>query len=193
MPTTTLTGTPYPAYTDTPDVPRDLLALVQALEPYTNLRFASTTARDTAIPTPVTGQMCMVAGRPYCYTGAAWEAVLSTGRAVDVTSTTSGAVIASGFTLSNFWGYKASGVVSIAVYLTTTAALTASAGNVSDTLCVTLPVGYRPLTPRSIVFGNGLITGEAYIATDGTINLRAASDTVSAGSNIRLSDTFVTG
>jgi hypothetical protein len=79
MPTTPRTSTPYPAYSDVPDVPADLQALILALEPYTNLRYASTSARDADITSPIAGMQCSVAGVPYVYTGSAWVAVLTGG------------------------------------------------------------------------------------------------------------------
>lgn len=79
MPTTPRTSTPYPAYSDVPDVPADLQALILALEPYVNLRYANTTARDADITSPIAGMQCSVAGVPYVYTGSAWVAVLTGG------------------------------------------------------------------------------------------------------------------
>lgn len=86
MPTTSRTSTPYPAYSDVPDVPADLQALILALEPYTNLRYATTTARDVDITAPVQGMMCEVAGQPYIYDGSAWKKILIEGQAIVGTS-----------------------------------------------------------------------------------------------------------
>lgn len=79
MPTTPRTSTPYPAYSDVPDVPADLQALILALEPYTNLRYASTGARDADLTSPIAGMQCSVAGVPYVYTGSTWVPILTGG------------------------------------------------------------------------------------------------------------------
>jgi len=52
---TPLTSTPIPAYTAIPDVPADLTAALNNLEKYVITRWATTTARDTAITSPVEG------------------------------------------------------------------------------------------------------------------------------------------
>lgn len=75
MPSTTRTGTPYPAYSDVPDVPADLQALILGLEPYTNLRYANTGARDADITSPINGMICAVAGLPYIYSGGSWKRI----------------------------------------------------------------------------------------------------------------------
>ncbi|WP_102508078.1 hypothetical protein [Sanguibacter massiliensis] len=50
MATTTIQPLPYPAPGDAPDIPRDLKALAEAVEDRTIMRFATTAARDAAIP-----------------------------------------------------------------------------------------------------------------------------------------------
>jgi len=77
MPTTPLTATPYPAYGIIPDVPADLLAALSHLEKYTNMRFASAAARDTALPVPVAGMQAYVTGTGLTYyDGDSWELVI---------------------------------------------------------------------------------------------------------------------
>lgn len=57
-----ITATPLPLYTAIPDVPADLTAAVNALEKFVIPRFATSTARDAAIPAPIDGMVCYVTG-----------------------------------------------------------------------------------------------------------------------------------
>lgn len=84
MPNTSNFSLPFPQASDTVDVPRDVSALAQAVDTeLVNRRnesvriFASTTARDTAIPSPAAGQVCYVNSNDaneglYTYSGSAW-------------------------------------------------------------------------------------------------------------------------
>jgi hypothetical protein len=57
-----MTATPLPLYTAIPDVPADLAAAINNLEKFSIPRYASAAARDAAIPSPVDGMVCYVAG-----------------------------------------------------------------------------------------------------------------------------------
>lgn len=94
MGTTPLTGAPFPdptgnAIADLLEVPD----LALHAEKYQLLRFATTTARDAAIPTPETGMHCIVghASGPavvYAYVGTAWQVMSYVGVQKGVTSAT---------------------------------------------------------------------------------------------------------
>jgi hypothetical protein len=59
MPTTTpLTGTSVPIGSDTPDWGPKLAESLTFLEKFVNLRFASASARNTAVPAPTEGMSC---------------------------------------------------------------------------------------------------------------------------------------
>lgn len=83
-------------------------------------------------------------------------------------------------------------LVHLYLLINSTNALTATTGNVSDTTMFTLDAAYRPSEPVNVVMGNGLVTCEGVINTNGTIQIRSASDTVGAGTNLRLAATFIT-
>jgi hypothetical protein len=75
---TPLTATPIPAYTAIPDVPADLQTALNNLEKFAIPRFATTTARDTAITAPVAGQTCFVTTAGIMvYDGTTWVLVPS--------------------------------------------------------------------------------------------------------------------
>lgn len=78
------------------------------------------------------------------------------------------------------------------LYIQTTNALTASSGNIADVTCFTLDAAYRPLEVVSSVIGNGSMVGEAILNPSGTVSLRAAADTIGAGTNIRMSFCYLT-
>ncbi len=53
-------GGPYPDPSDPPDGPAQMSAIVAWIAGRSNMRFASTAARDAAIPSPVSGMSCYV-------------------------------------------------------------------------------------------------------------------------------------
>jgi len=69
MPTTSINALRYPASSAAPNVPQDIQNLASDVDNKIVPRFSTTTARDSAIPSPVAGQMAMVAGKPYLYNG----------------------------------------------------------------------------------------------------------------------------
>lgn len=83
-------------------------------------------------------------------------------------------------------------LVYVHLIMNTTNALTATSGNVADTPMFTLDAAYRPSEDISVGIGTGLVSGEALIADTGVVSIRAASDNIAAGANIRLHATFIT-
>ena len=81
MPSTPRTSTPYPAGSDAPLGPAQMQALAENLEKYGIPRFASSAARDAAIPSPTEGDFCYRTDtdRLEMYTGAAWIGALPFG------------------------------------------------------------------------------------------------------------------
>jgi hypothetical protein len=71
MATTTADGLPVPVIDDSPDVPRDILALAQTIGPELLQKFTTNTQRDTAFAT-VPFSMCNVAGVYYRRVGTQW-------------------------------------------------------------------------------------------------------------------------
>lgn len=103
---------------------------------------------------------------------------------------------ASGFTASSVRAaLLANGkLVNLDMLLAVTTTITPTGVNISpDVLCFTLNAGYRPSAAYEVAFDNGSAGGNGLINTDGTINLRAAYGTISSGTNIRISATFIVG
>lgn len=115
------------------------------------------------------------------------------------TSTTSGLVAASGFSVNSFLGRKVSGITVLDMYLARTGTdITASGGNISpDVQICTVPAGWRP--PDQTIngtFDNGAVEGGFVIGTDGIVTLRTSNGTITgtAGggtTNLRLHIEFV--
>jgi hypothetical protein len=88
-------------------------------------------------------------------------------------------------------------LVNVDLYIARTGAdITATGGNITDTLMFTLAAAYRPSHAQSCSWGNGVVAGEAIINADGTINLRSSNGNITgtAGtglSSIRLSASYI--
>ncbi|MEU1074302.1 MULTISPECIES: hypothetical protein [unclassified Streptomyces] len=69
-----LQNVPYPKLSDAPNIETAMAALVAALVPLNNMRFADTNARNAAIPSPVAGmETYLVAeARKELFDGTAW-------------------------------------------------------------------------------------------------------------------------
>jgi hypothetical protein len=115
VPTTAINALPYPSLTapTPPDVPADLQALAEAIDGKLVAAFATATARDAAIPSPVDGATCYLADVDR-YTGrinGAWEWVAApTGT---ILTGTSGARPASPSSTVLYWNTT---TVSLQVY-----------------------------------------------------------------------------
>lgn len=107
---------------------------------------------------------------------------------------TSIGTVAAGFTITSQLARTALGGRDVYLFLVinSTNAITATTGNVADTTMFTLDTAYRPSEAINVVIGTGLVTGEAIINTNGTVQIRSASDSIAAGANIRLTARFLT-
>lgn len=71
------------------------------------------------------------------------------------------------------------------------ATITATSGNITDTLCFTLDAAYRPAETIEFAWG-GNTTGVGFIdSTTGQCVLQAASDSLASGSDFRFSCSFL--
>lgn len=75
MPSTPVTGAPYPSATDSPNGPLQMQNLALAFDDKVIARFATTAARDTAIPSPAEGMIVWCASPAGWYQrgGGAWR------------------------------------------------------------------------------------------------------------------------
>lgn len=176
--------------TDAPDLPTGIRNLAAGVIPRSVMRFASASARGATITTPVEGMPSWLqdVNQLQVYDGSSWvtpEPALA--------STTSGLSVASGFSLNSFYAYRQGRIIAVDVYLNRAGAtINESAGNIVDTVCCTLPSGWRP-THDTIngSWDSGVAGGGFVVGTDGICTLRSATGDVSNGSNLRLHVVFI--
>lgn len=152
------------------------------------MRFASASARGatlTGTSAPVDGMATWLQdiNELQVYDGSNWVTPQPS-----LSSTTSGLSVASGFSQLDFFGFRQGRSVTIDVYLTRTGSnIVATNGNIADTVCCTLPSGWRP-THDTIVscFDNGIVHGGWVVGTDGLCTLRTASEDIGNATNLRL-------
>lgn len=108
--------------------------------------------------------------------------------------TTSGLVAATNFSVNNFWANRHGATVEMNIYLQYTGSgITATAGNIPDTLCCTVPVGWRPNSASTLngIWDNGSQSGGFVLGTDGLCTLRTSSASISTSApNFRFHITF---
>lgn len=73
--TTALNGLPIPQATDPADIPTAFANLAAAVDSRLVMRFASTSARDAVITSPIAGMLAFVGNGYTYYTGSAWVLV----------------------------------------------------------------------------------------------------------------------
>ncbi|MCX4816783.1 hypothetical protein OG601_47545 [Streptomyces sp. NBC_01239] len=149
------------------------------------MRFASSSARSATLTAPVDGMATWLqdVDRLEVYTGSGWVTPQPS-----LSSTTSGLSVASGFSQLDFFGFRQGRNVTIDVYLTRTGSnIVSTNGNIADTVCCTLPSGWRPTHDTvTSCFDNGIVHGGFVVGTDGICTLRTASDNISNATNLRL-------
>lgn len=75
--TTPINGLPSPVKESPNNPPIHIRALADAVDGRLNARFASVATRNSAIPAPVEGMVCSVAGYPQIYRAGAWHGLQS--------------------------------------------------------------------------------------------------------------------
>ena len=176
--------------TAAPDIPKAITDLAAGVIPRSVMRFASASARGATLTAPVEGMPTWLqdVNRLEVYDGSAWVTPPQT-----LTSTTSGLSVPSGFSLNDFAAYREGRVIAVDVYLSRTGAtIPEDDGNIVDTVCCTLPSGWRP-THQTIngTWDSGVAGGGFVVGTDGVCTLRSATGDISNGSNVRLHVVFI--
>jgi hypothetical protein len=113
-----------------------------------------------------------------------------------VETTASGASPATNFSVTSFNGRRTCGVATVWVTLSYSGTtITAnSAGNITNTACVTLPAGWRPPIDTVVSFDKGTVAqGSMTIASNGvcTLNTLDATATIASGDSLSFAMTFV--
>jgi len=179
--------------TDAPSIPGAAQALADGIIPRTVMRFASASARGATLTgayAPVEGMASYLldVNRLEVYNGSAWVTPPQT-----LTSTTSGLSAASGFSQLDFAAYREGRNVMVDAFLARTGAtINETGGNIADTICCTLPAGWRP-THQTIngAWDCGVAGGGFVVGTDGICTLRSATGDITNGSNLRLHTNFL--
>lgn len=176
--------------TDAPDASKLAKDLADAIAPRSVMRFASASARGATLTTPVEGMTTWLqdVNRLEVYDGSSWVTPPQS-----LSSTTSGLSTASGFSLNDFAAYREGRVTTIDVYLTRTGStITLSGNNLPDTVCCTLPSGWRP-THQTIngSWDNGEAGGGFVVGLDGICTLRSSTGNIDNGSTLRLHVVFI--
>ncbi|MFG2276978.1 hypothetical protein ACGFNY_45385 [Streptomyces chartreusis] len=107
--------------------------------------------------------------------------------------TTAGFVIASGWTLNNFWANRSRSTVEINIYVLRSGAdIVATSGNISDALVGTLPSGWRPNSASTLngAWDDGTASGGWVVGTDGLCTLRTSSSNIVTNRNVRMHITY---
>lgn len=101
---------------------------------------------------------------------------------------------ASGWSIGEFGAWKFGGIVVLhALVQRTGATITPTGTNVTpDVTCLTVS-GTTPSYSPTVHWGNGAVFGEAIFNSDGTINIRSASEPIVSGTNVRLGCVFWDG
>lgn len=174
--------------TDAPDASKLAQDIANAIAQRSVMRFASATERGATLvgdAAPVEGMTTWLqdVNRLEVYDGATWVTPPAT-----LTSTSSGLSVASGFSLNDFAGYREGRMVVVDIYLSRTGAtINATDGNMLDTVCCTLPSGWRPLHGTiNSCYDTGVVHGGWAVGTDGICTLRTASNDLASGANIRM-------
>lgn len=127
----------------------------------------------------------------------AWKAgmLVTAARLADdtPTTTTSGLVASSGWSVTSFSGYRVGNTIELNANIQRTGAdITATTGNVADQVFCTVPAGWRPTGgTTSFFWDSGFEFGTFLIGTDGVCTLRTASDTINTNANVRLHAVFI--
>lgn len=179
--------------TDAPSIPDAIKLLSDGVIPRGIMRFASASARGAALAgstAPVEGMASYLldVNRLEVYDGSAWVTPPQA-----LTSTSSGLTAGSGFAVNDFAGYSEGRVIMVDAFVSRTGGtITETGGNIADTICCTLPSGWRP-THQTIngSWDNGVVGGGFVVGTDGICTLRSATGDITNGTNLRLHIVFI--
>jgi hypothetical protein len=123
-----------------------------------------------------------VAHRLEVYNGSSWVTPPPT-----LSTVSSGLTVRSGFSLTDWSGYRENRHIMIDIYLSRTgSAITENNGNIPDTEACVIPSAWRP-THGTVtgIWDNGFVSGGFTVGTDGVVTLRTATGNLNTGTNLR--------
>ncbi|MFI6334124.1 hypothetical protein [Streptomyces sp. NPDC050535] len=110
-------------------------------------------------------------------------------------TTTSGLVAATGFSITSFSGTKVNGITFVNCVIQRTGAaiaeLATNSGDITDILCATLPAGWRPSETTTVLWGTTVNDGRASVSTTGDITLITTSGSGGIGTNATMRISFM--
>jgi len=110
---------------------------------------------------------------------------------VSPTVVTTGLTAASGFTVTNFSGYKIGHMAYIFATITNTNSISMTSGNITPDVTIgTLPSGWGPLDSVNGIFGNGAMDGE-FVIVGRDIQIRSAVANIASNTSLRLATSYV--
>jgi hypothetical protein len=110
------------------------------------------------------------------------------------TSTTSGLVAATNFSVNSFSGRKVNGITTVNGSVQYTGAginVTNPGDNIADTAICTLPTGWRPSEAVNCIWSDGSRDGEASIATSGVVTIRTTLNDITTSANLRFYTSWI--
>jgi len=172
---TPITGIVQPEYG--PDTFTDLATMATELEALGIPRFDTATDRDSAIPSPVQGQCCAVAGALYIYNGG-WTSTGSGGGGTELAQTTGAITFASGYSVYSS-AYVAPTVVKTGNLCTLESGPIAGLSSIASQTYYTwgnLPSGFYPASTHRLglgaAWGGGVLTPlQLRVNTSGALEL----------------------
>lgn len=172
--------------TDAPSIPKAIADLAAGVVPRGVMRFASATTRGATLAgafAPVEGMVTWLqdVNRLEVYDGSAWVTPPQ-----PVTTTTSGATAAGGFTLVSFQGWKTGHVatINLAVSRSGSNIVSGAGGSIADTAIGTLPTDWRPPDTIYSGVGDGFGNGECSITAAGLVSIRSWSSNSSGSATV---------
>lgn len=172
--------------TDAPSIPKAIADLAAGTIPRGVMRFASATTRGATLAgafAPVEGMVTWLqdVNRLEVYDGSAWVTPPQ-----PVTTATSGATAASGFTLIGFEGWKTGHVttINLAVSRSGSNIVSGAGGSIADTAIGTLPTDWRPPDTIYSGVGDGFGNGECSITAAGVVSIRSWSSNSSGSATV---------
>jgi hypothetical protein len=171
---------------DAPSIPKAIADLAAGTIPRGVMRFASATTRGATLAgasAPVEGMVTwlMDVNRLEVYDGSAWVTPPQ-----PVTTTTTGATAAGGFTLVSFQGWKTGhlSTINLAVARSGSNIVSDGGGSIPDTAIGTLPADWRPPDTVYAGVGDGFGNGECSITTAGLVSIRSWSSNSSGSATV---------
>lgn len=124
--------------------------------------------------------------------GSEWTVTGTFGRGSEVAQDKEDVFLpAAGFTTNAAQARRDGRTVTLHIYCNVVTGITATSGNITDTSLGTVQDPWKPSMVWNSTHGNGSGDGEFLITENGSVSLRSSNANVAAGTNLRVSATYV--